>query len=118
MFEVSERLIGGIADETGRIREAEVSDLLAGSLGGSWTYPGYKNRVFDSYDPQHIWQFIGEISDCSWGGPACSLAAGEWYNKNKSQVVYRVQKADELLPYAHTGRKITSKFRMEGIHVK
>ncbi len=117
-IEVSERLIGGIPDETGKIREVEVSDLLFGSLGGSWTYPGYKNRLYDSYDPEHIWKFIGEISDCSWGGPACSVAASEWYNKNKSRVVYTIQKAEELLPYARADRKISSKFRMEGIHVQ
>lgn len=117
-FEVSERLIGGIPDETGKIREVEVSDLLFGGLGEKWTYPGYKNRVFDSYDPQHIWQFIGEIGDCAWGGPLCTAAAKEWYNKNKSRVVYKIQKAEELLPYVRADRKIPSKFRMEGIYVQ
>ncbi|MCX5784145.1 MAG: hypothetical protein NTX59_00495 [Elusimicrobia bacterium] len=117
-IEVSERLIGGIPDETGKIREVELSDLVFGSLGGSWTYPGYKNRLYNSYDPQHIWQFIGEVGDCAWGGPLCTLAASEWYNKNKSRVVYATQHAAELLPYAHADREIPVGFRMEGIHVK
>ena len=117
-FEVSERLIGGIHDETGKIREVQLHDLLLGDLGKSWTYPGYKNRVFDSYDPQHVWQFIGEVGDCAWGGPSCTLAASEWYNKNKSRVVYKVQRADELRPYARADRNIAPDFRMEGIYVK
>ncbi|MFA6433496.1 MAG: hypothetical protein WCW52_02240 [Elusimicrobiales bacterium] len=117
-IEVSEKLIGGIPDETGKIRRVEISDLLFGELGENWTYPGYKNRLYDSYDPQHIWQFIGEISDCSWGGPSCTPAAREWHDKNKSRVGYIVQRAGVLLPYAHADRKIPSNFRMEGIHVK
>jgi len=117
-IQVSERLIGGIPDETGKIRKVELSDLLFGDLGGSWTYPGYKNRLFDSYDPEHIWRFIGEIGDCSWGGPSCTPAAAEWYNRNKSRVAYGVQRAEELRPYARSGNGIPSSFRMEGIHVK
>jgi len=117
-IEVSERLIGGIPDENGKIREVQLHDLLLGDLGKSWTYPGYKNRVFDSYDPQHVWQFIGEVGDCAWGGRACTLAASEWYNKNKSRVFYATQHAAELLPYAHADRKIPAGFRMEGIYVK
>ncbi|MEI7529407.1 MAG: hypothetical protein WCK76_10735, partial [Elusimicrobiota bacterium] len=117
-FEVSERLIGGIPDGTGKLREVALHDLLFGDLGKSWTYPGYKNRVFDSYDPEHVWKFLGEVSDCTWGGPACTLRASEWYNKNKSRMAYKIQKAEDLRPYAHADRKIPAGFRMEGIYVK
>jgi len=83
---VSERLIGGIPDETGHIREVSISEIT-GSLGESWTYPGYVNREFRNYDPYLIWKFIGGVNACLTGGAGdCSPEASAWLSANGGRV--------------------------------
>jgi len=85
-LQVSERLIGGIPGENGQIRQVSVSDLL-GSLGDSWTYPGYKNRDFRNYDPYLIWKFIGGVNACLTGNAGgCSPEASAWLSANRANI--------------------------------
>ncbi|MDD2804965.1 MAG: hypothetical protein PHV33_05380 [Elusimicrobiales bacterium] len=83
---VSERLIGGIPDGNGRIREVTLAELT-GSLGDSWTYPGYSNRGFQNYDPYKIWNFIGGVSACLSGDSGnCAPEASAWLSANGGRV--------------------------------
>ncbi|MBS1969656.1 MAG: hypothetical protein JSU04_05090 [Bdellovibrionales bacterium] len=61
---VSERLIGGIPDEHGKIRRVSLSAILGTSLGENWIYEGYRNREMSLYDPSKIWNFIGQSRLC------------------------------------------------------
>jgi len=125
-FGVSERLIGGIPDGTGKIREVSVDDLL-GALGGSWTYSGYKNREFRNYDPYLIWKFIGGVNSCLTGDVGnCSLEAAAWTYANTGHLfsgpaqqmsdTRRVQSPGN----GHSGptyRDVTQTVKMQGIIV-
>jgi hypothetical protein len=55
---VSERLIGS-SDVP-----VPVGQLLFGSLGNSWTFEGYGNRPFVTYDPNYMWDFVGHMIEC------------------------------------------------------
>lgn len=65
---VSERLIGGIPDENGKIRRVSLVEILGTSIGEAWTFEGYRNRELNLYDPSKIWNFIGESRLCISGG--------------------------------------------------
>jgi hypothetical protein len=125
---VSERLIGGIPDETGKLREVSVADLL-GSLGDSWTYPGYKNREFRNYDPYLIWKFIGGVNACLTGDPGnCAGEAAAWTAVNKARLapgpVQQMSDTRKVLtpasnPHANgpSYRNVTESVKMQGILV-
>ncbi|MDD2773953.1 MAG: hypothetical protein PHP45_09710 [Elusimicrobiales bacterium] len=83
-IDISERLIGGIPDENGKLRRIPPLSLF-GELGDSWTHPGYKNRHFKNYDPALIWKFIGEARTCLAGGN-CAPKVREWLDKNRGRV--------------------------------
>lgn len=71
---VSEKLIGN-----GRDKKVSIFKLLFTS---KWTFKGYANREFVQYDPQLIWNFIGEVRAClgkvEYKGQKCSANARKW----------------------------------------
>jgi len=78
---ISERLIGGIVDPyTGRIREVSIPEITKGPLGDHWTYQGYNNRYLSLYDPHMIWDFIGNLMQCSAKPGQCNAAVSAWMN--------------------------------------
>lgn len=77
---VSERLIGGIVDPaTGKLREVPLGELMFGKLGDHWTYAGYANRQVNLYDPQLIYDFIGQLMTCEDTG-RCTPEVAQWMN--------------------------------------
>lgn len=75
---VSEKLIGGLKDEnTGEIRRVPFQKILLSDLGSQWVHEGYQNRMMSQYDPQMIWDFVGEVQKCLQG-KACSENASVW----------------------------------------
>lgn len=124
---ISERLIGGIPDETGKIRQVSVSDLL-GPLGGNWNYAGYKNRDFRNYDPYLIWKFIGGVNACLTGNTEnCSPEASAWLAVTPGRVsAGEVQEMSDTRlvtspPMGHntapTRHNVTQRVKMSGIVV-
>ncbi|MCX5786782.1 MAG: hypothetical protein NTX59_13960 [Elusimicrobia bacterium] len=125
-LDVSERLIGGIPDETGRIREVSISELTGG-LGENWTYPGYKNRKFKNYDPYRIWRFIGGVNACLTGNAGnCPPEASAWLSARQghvsagpAQVMSDTIKVKSAAGASHVqpDKKITHTVRVQGIIV-
>ena len=125
-LDVSEKLIGGIPDETGHIREVSLKDLL-GDLGENWTYPGYKNRKFKNYDPYLIWQFIGGVNACLTGSAGnCPPEASAWLSARQGHVsAGPVQimsntikvKSSTAASDTRTDKKVTHTVSMQGIIV-
>ncbi len=123
---VSERLIGGIPDESGRIREVTI-DELTGSLGESWTYPGYRNREFKNYDPYRIWTFIGGVNACLTGDAGnCSPEASSWLSTRSGRVAAGPAQtmSDTRMVQTNSGghngpsqHNVTETVRMQGIIV-
>lgn len=83
-LQVSERLIGGEIDpDTGKMRDVHLADLMLGKLGNHWTFPGYKNRFVSMYDPQLIWDFIGNLMQCARTPRRCDPAAAAWIKSQR-----------------------------------
>jgi hypothetical protein len=123
---ISERLIGGIPDASGRAREVSVADLL-GPLGDSWTYPGYANREFRNYDPYLIWKFLGGVNACLAGGVGCTPEASAWLAANRGRVAagpVQTMSDTRRMQYQNYGenggvayRNVTKTVNMNGIIV-
>jgi hypothetical protein len=77
-IDVSEKLIGS------RDYPMTLASLLFGKKGKHWTYDGHQNRHMSQYDPQKIWDFIGEIETCvNNNDDECKLESVNWYMSNK-----------------------------------
>lgn len=77
---VSEKLIGS------KENPIRVKDLLFGKDVKSWTHAGYNNRLMSVYDPNKIWNFIGEVNDCLKGKKTCSDEVKPWIKKQQGLV--------------------------------
>jgi hypothetical protein len=76
---ISEKLIG-TSD-----KPVSLSSLLWGSTGRKWIHQGFTNRLLESFDPQKIWDFMGDLRDCTSqdkGQNDCKLKELNWFKKN------------------------------------
>jgi len=118
-IEVSERLIGGIADVSGQMRTVSVWEIL-GALGSHWTYPGYANRTVSTFDPYLVWKFIGETGACLSGTPGCSPAAAGWLaTKGGAVTAGPIQQLSDTQDVKSSTaaqlRQLTTNMKIEGI---
>jgi|GEM_PF-1763379 len=88
---VSESLIGGIPLPKSReLRKVSLGSLVFSDLGSRWTNPGVPNRISKMYDPQKIWDFLGDSMACLSLDRAkkesCKGPAAEWTRKAGSRL--------------------------------
>lgn len=77
---VSHKIIG---NDNGH--KVSMASIIFGENGSSWTFPGYKNRFFNQYDPKLIWDLIGEVRAClgsaDYRGEECTESAREFMSQ-------------------------------------
>ena len=61
------------------VREVSAINLLLGLEGNHWVYDGYPNERLDMYDPQLIWNFIGQVQSCLSG--SCDSRTAAWMSR-------------------------------------
>lgn len=71
---ISEKLMNGVSFQK----------ILLTDLGNQWTYEGYPNRIMSQYDPQLIWDFVGDLQSCI-NTQKCSAQAAAYLQKVKAQ---------------------------------
>jgi hypothetical protein len=76
-LDVSEKLIGTPA------KPVKFLSLILGKNGRHWNFDGYENRHMSQYDPQKIWDFVGQAQQCARGNE-CELEENSWYQAHKS----------------------------------
>jgi hypothetical protein len=86
---VSEKLRGGLIH--GKQKQVGISSIVFGELGASWEHEGYANKYFSQYDPQLLWNFIGQVRSClgvrEFEEDYCSEAAKSYLKRNEHLIV-------------------------------
>lgn len=93
---VSEKLIGGESSILPNKKINLITQIFLGPLGKSWTHPGFTNRSLKMYDPNLIWNFIGQTQNCL-SNHACQPQVNSWLARNPMVQIGINEKFNEKL---------------------
>lgn len=85
-IEASADKIAEIDPATGKPYEFTVPQLFK-EAGKHWVTPGLPTKSFDFYEPEKIWNFINDVSECQAKLTTCNPSVADWLSKQKYNFV-------------------------------